>query len=74
MVSCKNSSFYKFFPSQIKFCGGVLNSYNQKKKPRSKILAFFIKADNYAVVSIMVPLFASIAVGAFGAGAFAFTD
>ena len=27
MVSCKNSSFYKFFPSQIKFCGGVLNSY-----------------------------------------------
>lgn len=45
-----------------------------KKKPRSKILAFFIKADNYAVVSIMVPLFASIAVGAFGAGAFAFTD
>ena len=28
MVSCKNSSFYKFFPSQIKFCGGVLNSYD----------------------------------------------
>lgn len=44
------------------------------KKPRPKVLAFFIKADNYAVVSIMVPLFASIAVGAFGAGAFAFTD
>ena len=32
MVSCKNSSFYKFFPSQIKFCGGVLNSYNKSKK------------------------------------------
>ena len=33
MVSCKNSSFYKFFPSQIKFCGGVLNSYVYSSNP-----------------------------------------
>ena len=38
MVSCKNSSFYKFFPSQIKFCGGVLNSYKRSSNSRSSTL------------------------------------